>query len=518
MRRLLKNTVMISFLTLGSRILGVIRDALIAMVFGTSFQSDAFFIAFRPFDLVRKLFSEGILSISFVPVFSRTLEKEGKSKTIAMVFSFLCFLSVIGTTIVLAGFVFAPFMIKIIAPGFVENPVASGLTIYLFKIMLPYLWCIFIIALCMGVLNTLGNFGTPAVAPVLFNIVVIIFTLFSYNLFDIPVAGLALGVTIGGIVQLLIQIPFMIRLGMFNPQFFKVFHPDVLAVFKIMLPCMIGAASYQINIMVASFFASKLDEGSVSYMYYADRLVQFPLALFAVSVATVFLPELSRRASLGNLDTIAPLFSKGVKLVFFITIPAMAGLMVLNEQIVAFLFGHGKFDVLAVKQTSDCLFFLVTGLWAFTGVRIFVTLYYALSSIKVPFYCGLVSMALNLFFCYFSSGYFGLKGLVLSVSLSSIVGFVLLFINIPGKVNIDRFSILVSACRSLFLSVIMFFIIKLAMPFLFNLSNDKLSLGAGLATAVSLGVVVYLGLNLFISTPEFKLLKQGIIEKINDKT
>jgi len=365
----------------------------------------------------------------------------------------------------------------------------------------------------MGVLNSFGNFGIPAIAPIVFNLVVIVFTILISKHFQIPVTGLAIGVTIGGILQLAIQIPFMIRLGVLKISLFQIFHPRVLKIIKIMVPCMIGAASYQINIMVASFFASGLEEGSVSFIYYADRLVQFPLALFAVSVATVFLPELSKKAALGQLDEISVLFSNGVKLVFFITIPAMAGLLALNQTIVAFLFGHGAFNDLAVQHTAECLVFLSLGLWAFTGVRLFVTLYYALSSIRIPFYSGIMTILLNLILCTLFIDSLGLKGLVLSVSVSGMAGFTYLFINIPGAVNIDKFEIIVSACRSLFLSVIMFFLVKLAAAFILTAEAGKFWFGTGVIGCIGFGMIFYLSMNILISSPELKMLKKGLIQK-----
>jgi len=513
---ILKKTALISILTLSSRVLGVIRDALIAMYFGTSSQSDAFFIAFRPVDLVRKLFSEGILSISFVPIFSQTMEKEGHSKAVALAFSFFCFLSLMGIFIVLAGIFFAPMILRLIAPGFVQDSYTYGLTIILLKIMLPYFWLILITALCMGVLNSLGNFGVPAAAPIVFNLVVIAFTILISKTFETPVMALAIGVTIGGVLQLFIQIPFMVRLGMLKIPRFQVFrwshifHKGVLKVLKIMIPCMIGAAAFQINIMTASFFASRLDEGSVSFIYYADRLVQFPLALFAVSAATVLLPQLSKKAVLRQLDEISDLFSNGVKLVFFITIPAMAGLLALNENIVSLLFGYGAFGDLAIGQTADCLFFLGLGLWAFTGVRLFVTLYFALSSIKIPFYSGIMTIFLNLVLCNLFIDRLGLKGLVLSVSISSMVGFIYLFIKVPGGVNIDKFEIIVSACRSLFLSVIMFFLVKLAASFIPVKEGNLFWFGTGVAGCICFGMAFYFGANLLISSPELKMIKKGL--------
>ncbi|WP_300458456.1 murein biosynthesis integral membrane protein MurJ [Desulfobacula sp.] len=510
MRKIFKKTALLSGLTFFSRVLGVVRDALIAMCFGTSSQSDAFFVAFRPFDLVRKLFSEGILSMSFVPVFSETMERKGKSRAVALGFSFFCFLSLAGVLVVLAGIVFAPLVIKIIAPGFRADPVQYDLTILLLKLMLPYFWLVLITALCMGVLNAVGNFGVPASAPIVFNLVVIVFTLLVDHYFKIPVMGLAVGVTIGGVLQLAIQIPFMIRLGMLNPAFFSFFQPEMVTVLRTMIPCMIGAASYQVNIMVASFFASTLDDGSVSFLYYADRLVQFPMALFAVSAATVFLPALSRKAVKGQLDDIAVLFSNGVKLVLFITIPAMAGLMALGENIVAVLFGHGAFNDLAVQQTADSLFFLVSGLWAFTGVRLFVTLYYALSCIKIPFYSGILAMGMNLVLCPLLVDCLGLRGLALSVSLSAMAGFVFLFVNIPGIVRIDKTQIIVSACRSVFLSAIMFIFVRQAAGLIVMEKANGFWFGAGVIGCIGFGMVVYWSVNCLVSSPELKMLKQGI--------
>jgi putative peptidoglycan lipid II flippase len=508
----LKTTALISSLTLISRVLGLIRDALIALSFGVSSQSDSFFIAFRPFDLVRKLFSEGILNISFIPIFSKVLVNEGKIKAASLFFSFFSFLTIAATLFMLLSVFFAPVIIKIIAPGFIEFSYQSQLTIILFKIMLPYLWLILISSLCMGVLNSFGNFAIPGFAPVIFNLVVILFTIIITDFFKIPVMGLALGVTMGGVIQLAIQIPYIVDLGMLKTSLFLFFHPHVIKIIKIMIPSMIGAASYQINIMAASFFASKLDEGSVSFLYYADRLVQFPLALFAVSTAMVLLPQLSQKAAAGLTDEIADLFSNAVKLVFFITIPAMAGLMALDEQIVSLLFGHGAFNESAINQTSDCLFFLSLGLWAFTGGRLFVTLYYSLSNIKIPFYSGLLTIGLNLIFCFILMESLGLKGLVLSVSLSAVIGFTVLLVNIPGVVKINKFEIIVSACRSLFLSAIMFFIVQQAAGFIPLPGDSILWFGTGVVVCILVGILFYFIVNYLLSSPEIKILKKGMTQ------
>ncbi len=510
MKKLVKNTALISMLTFCSRILGVTRDALIAMVFGVSSHSDAFFIAFRPYDLVRKLFSEGILSISFIPVFSRTLEKEGRKKAFEIVFSIFCFLSLVGVMIAIAGMLFAPAVLNMIAPGFGVDSYEYSLTIVLLKIMLPYFWFILMTALCMGILNCFGHYGIPALAPVIFNLIVILFTIWISQYFDSGVFAIAVGVTIGGLCQLAIQLPAIFRLGLIKQIKFKLFHPGAVEILKKIVPGMIGAASYQVNIMVASFFASTLEEGSVSFLYYADRLVQFPLALFAVSVATVFLPELTKKVATNQLDQAGHIFASGVKLVLFITIPAMAGLIALNESIVALLFGRGMFDAFAVHQTAQCLFYLVSGLWAFTCVRLFVTLFFAMGNIKTPFYSGVISIGLNLLLCFGLIEEFGLNGLVLSVSISAMAGFLFLFFNLPGVVKRYRLDITLSACRSIFLSVMMFFLVKQVSMWVPKWQINASGFVVGTIGCIGVGILFYLGLNYLISSPEFLLAKKGM--------
>jgi putative peptidoglycan lipid II flippase len=511
MRKDFQNAASVSILTLGSRILGVLRDAFIAMVLGISSQSDAFFIAFRPFDLLRKMFSDGVLSISFVPIFSRYIEKGKKDEAIAMFLSGLCILSVAGVFLVIAGIFLAPALVKILAPGFGVGTYTHGLTIILFKIMLPYLFTIMIISLCMGVLNSLGNFSIPAATPLVLNLSVILSALFISSYFDTQALGLALGVTIGGIAQLALQIPFILQHKIINFSCFTWLHPGIVKVGKTMIPCIVGAASYSINIMVAGLFASMLTQGSVSFLYYADRLVQFPLALFAVSFSTVFLPFLSKKAAFGKLDEIAAVFGNGARLVFFVTIPAMAGLIALDEPIVSLLFQQGAFDSLAVKYTADSLFYLVLGLWAYTGTRLFVTLHYSVSSVRVPFFAGLLSIGINIGLCWFLMDFMGFKGLALSVSLASMAGFVFLFMNTPG--NLFGAGLIVSTCRSVFLSVIMFFFVRWAGGFLLTEEYGKLGLGAGIFACIFLGIFFFSLAGIIMASPEIKIIKQILKKK-----
>ncbi len=509
MKKLFKNTALISALTLVSRILGVVRDASIAMVFGTTIQSDAFFIAFRPYDMLRKLFSDGILSISFIPEFTRLLQKKGKSEAFAMAFSFFFFLSIGGIIVFLFGLFFSPVIVNLIAPGFLGNTYVQSQTIILLKIMLPYFGLIMVTALCMGILNAMANFGIPAAAPVVFNMVVISFATLLTTFFNVPIIALSVGVTVGGILQLAIQIPVLIRLGLFKNIKFRLFHPSVLKIARIMIPCMIGAGAYQINIMVASFFASQLNEGSVSYLYFADRLVQFPLALFAVSASIVFLPELSKKVIKDQMNDASKLFSNGVQMVLFVTIPAMAGLLALNDEIVTLLFGYGQFDAIAISETSQVLSYLVFGLWAFTGVRLFVTLYFAIQEFKTPFITGVLMIIINLVLCQILIERFGLKGLALSASVSSMIGFIVLFINLPSSMKNDKIMIIVSACRSVFLSAIMFFTVKTISAFIAVPAYGRLWFAIGVISCIGIGALSYLLMNALLLTPEIQMLIRG---------
>jgi putative peptidoglycan lipid II flippase len=517
MGRVVKNSLLISFLTLMSRILGVFRDALIAFVFGTTAVTDAFFVAFRPFDLARKMFSEGILSMAFIPVFSSTLNKQGHSKAIGFVFSFLTFFSVVSVLLILCGIWFAPQIISFIAPGYTMGTAEAGLTVFLFRIMLPYIWCMSIVALGMGALHTCGNFLAPALAPVILNLTIIFFTFFICNRLDMPIKGLAYGVTTGGMLQLAVQVHFMVRHGLLTFRLHHFFVPEILVVIKTMIPCMIGAASYQINIVIASFFASMLPDGSVSYLYFADRLVQFPLALFAVSVSTVFLPELSNTKNSGSFDTVADLFSKGVRLVFFIIIPAMAGLMALNTEIIMLLFGQGRFGAAAISQTAECLFYIVTGLWACAGVRMFVTLFYAVNCIRIPFYCGVVSIMINFGGCFFLIDLLGLKGLAISVSLASMISFIILFFNIPAQAGIKQKTMMVSACRSLFSSGIMYLFVEQVSKVMIVHTTGKLMLGIGVAGTILSAVLFYTCMSAIVSNSDVMLIKKAMLEKYFDK-
>ena len=286
MTNLFGHAASVSGLTLVSRVLGVVRDAVIAAVFGTSIASDAFFLAFRPFDLIRKLFSDGTLSLSLVPVFSAYLARGRKDEATAMFWSALVMVSAGSALLVSLGIYAAPFGVDLLAPGFSRGSYAHTLTAVLLRLMLPYLSVILFLALCMGFVNAHGRFKGAAATPILLNAGIISSVwLFSP---EPRVLALGMGVTLGGLLQVLFQLPVLRRSGMGRPGPFPLFHPGAVRAAKRFFPCMMGASAYQINLLVSALFASTLAGGSVSCLYFSERLVQFPMALLVSSAATVF--------------------------------------------------------------------------------------------------------------------------------------------------------------------------------------------------------------------------------------
>ncbi|MEA1968312.1 MAG: murein biosynthesis integral membrane protein MurJ [Thermodesulfobacteriota bacterium] len=510
--------------TLVSRILGFVRDAVIAMMFGATFYSDAFFVAFRIPDILRKFFSDGVMGISFVPVFTGYLYKQGKQEAFAMARSAFFLISFFAGFVVIAGIVFAPLVVKFIAPGFSPDSYEFALIVLLSRIMMPYIFCISLMALCMGILNSMGHFTAPAAAPIIMNLVVIFFGLVVSPFCKLPVAALSFGVVTGGVLQLAWQLHFVIVCGV---NFFKksiIVHPGAIRAGKMLIPSITGASAYQINLLITTVMASTLCEGSISYIYYADRLVQFPLALFAVSISTVLLPELSKKVLSENINEASRLFVQGVKLVMFITIPSMAGLALLREPIVTLLFCQGAFDPAAVKETGSTLLFFTSGLWAFAGTRLFVTLFYAFSDVKTPFKAGVAAIGANMFFSFFLIKSMGHQGLALSISIAAIINFLLLLVSALSILSSNLWkTILLSGCRTLFLSGIMYLVVDFTASSIMGMAGmgvygeDKVILLAKAALCVLVGILVYAGSSMVMKNPEMKIIKTMVIEKSRTK-
>lgn len=446
-RRVARAAGVVGSATLLSRIFGFIRDMVVAGFFGAGLATDAFFVAFRIPNLLRRLFAEGSLTISFVPVFTEYLKKKSKEDAIGLANTAFTLLSIILVIVSLAGVLLSPLIVKIIAPGFSKAPYKYELTVFLTRLMFPYIFFISLVALCMGVLNSLRHFAAPALAPVVLNICMIGAAILLRNLFPEPIISLAVGVMIGGILQLAMQFPFLAKMGVRLRPSFDFKHPGIKRIGILMLPAVFGAAVYQINIFISTLLASLLPSGSVSYLYYADRIVQLPLGVFAIAIGTASLPSLSEQATSGDFEEMKKTISFSLRLILFITIPAMIALIALRVPIISVLFQRGEFDCRSTILTSQALLYYALGLWAFSGVRVVVSAFYSLQDTKTPVKVAIAALIVNVILSIILM--FPLKhgGLALATSIASAVNIILLFFILKRKIGqfLDR-----EFCSSIF--------------------------------------------------------------------
>jgi putative peptidoglycan lipid II flippase len=286
--------------TMLSRVFGFIRDVVVAAFFGTSAAADAFFVAFRIPNLLRRLLGEGSLTVAFVPVFTQYLTQKSKEEAAELANVVFTVLSIILVFVSLLGVIFSPWIVMAMAPGFADTPDQFALAVYLNRIMFPYIFFISLVALCMGILNSLRHFAAPALSPVTLNISMIAATLLLHPYFSEPIFALAIGVMVGGVTQLAMQWPFLVKMGIRLKPNFNFRHPGLRQIGYLLLPTLIGSGIYQINILIGTILASLLPKGSVSYLYYADRIVELPLGVFAIAIGTAALPSLSEQVSRGS--------------------------------------------------------------------------------------------------------------------------------------------------------------------------------------------------------------------------
>ena len=488
--------------TLASRILGFIRDAVIAWFFGAGFSSDAFIAAFRIPNLLRRLFAEGSLSSAFIPVFTEYIIKRGRIEAFHLARSAFRLLGCVLIMATVCGILLSPWIVRLIAPGFSADKLS--LTIILTQLMFPYIFFIGLVALCMGVLNVLGHFAAPACAPVLLNLAIIGSVFFISPSLNPPVFGLAIGVLFGGILQLLLQIPVLIKKGVYFWQNARLIHPGLKRVGRLIPPVMMGGAVYQINILVGTMLGSLLDQGSVSYLYFADRLVQFPLGVFAIATATAALPSLSRQAATGDMDALKDTFAQALKLVFFIAIPASVGLVVLREPIVALLFQRGEFDAQATRLTAQALLYYSMGLWAFSAVRIVVATFFAFQDTKTPLKMAAISILANILLGVALMKPLAHGGLALATSLASILNLVLLLVALRNRLGVLGWrSLAMSVCRSMFCSVVMGFAVSRAAVLMLADKNPALpGLILGVTGSIAVGIGIYGLISYLLKSPE----------------
>jgi putative peptidoglycan lipid II flippase len=517
--QLIKAAGVVGAATLLSRTLGYIRDAVIAWYFGAGLNSDAFIAAFRIPNLLRKLLGEGSISNAFVPVLTDYLTKDGKAEALGLAKSALWVMSIILVIVSICGIILSPLIVKIIAPGFADSPGKISLTIVLTRIMFPYIFFIGLVALCMGILNVFGHFATPALAPVLLNLAMILSVFFLCPHFSQPVLGLAVGVMIGGVLQLGFQVPAMMKKGFLFRQKAKILHPGLRKVGQLLLPVIFGGAVYQINTLVDQLLGSLLKEGSITYLYFADRLVQFPLGIFAIAAATAVLPSLSRQAAKHDVEALKDTFSYSVRLTLFLTIPSMVGLIILREPIIDLLFQRGEFSLQAARLTAMALLYYAIGLWAFSAVRVVAATFFALKDTRTPMIMATVSILANIMLGIVLMGPLGHGGLALATSLASILNLGLLVYALRRKLgSLGWRYIAQSAIKTMGNAAIMGAVIWTARRFLIETEGDALTGRiVELAVCVMIGLIVFGFCSYLSRSPEFANMvfevKKGIGKK-----
>jgi putative peptidoglycan lipid II flippase len=509
--RILKAAGVVGAATLLSRILGYIRDAVIAWYFGAGHSSDAFIAAFRIPNLLRKLFGEGAISNAFIPVLTDYLTEDGQDEGLRLARSALFVMSILLVVLSICGILLAPLIVKVVAPGFLSSPGKIPLTVTLTRIMFPYIFFIGLVALCMGILNVFGHFAAPALAPVLLNLAMICSVIFICPYLSNPVMGLAIGVIIGGILQLGLQLPFMIRKGLVLRPKGKLFHPGLKKIGVLMLPVIFGGAVYQVNVLIGGLLGSLLKEGSVSYLYFADRLVQFPLGIFAIAAATAVLPSLSRQAASNDVDALKDTFGYAVRLIIFLTIPSMVGLIILREPIV--------FSSLATQLTAQALLYYAMGLGAFSAVKIVAATFFALKDTRTPVVMALVSIVANIVLGVILMRPLAHGGLALATSLASILNLGLLVQALRSKLgSLGWRSIMRSAYRALlnagFMGVVVWGAVFVFIP---PQGAAVLELLLGLIGCILTGLIVYGTCSYLMKSPELLSVvaevKKGLSKK-----
>jgi putative peptidoglycan lipid II flippase len=410
----------IGIATFSSRILGFIRDMVLARLFGATPAADTFFVAFRIPSLLRELFAEGSMSSAFIPVFTEYHSLKSKREAWELASAAFTTLLTIVTLITILGILAAPWLVQALAPGFHTSPEKLALTTTLTRVMFPYLLFISLAAVAMGVLNSVRAFAAPAYAALFLNIFIIGCALFLSPLLEEPIVGVAIGVVAGGAAQFAAQLPSLKLRGLLFGFRFQPSHPGVRRIGQLMVPSLLGMSVTQINLTVSTILASFI-AGAPTYLFYGMRLVQFPLGIFGVALAMAILPTLSAQAARGALDELRTTLGFGLRMIIFIMLPAMLGLIFLRTPIIHLFFEHGTFTARDTSETAMTVLCYAIGLWAFGGVRIIVAAFYSLQDTKTPAISAAIAVIVNIAFSLVLMAPLGAAGLALATALAAMV-------------------------------------------------------------------------------------------------
>jgi len=424
-KKLFKSTAIVSVMTLFSRISGLVRDVVMANILGPGALSDAFVVAFRIPNFLRRIFAEGAFSQAFVPVFAELTErntdeaKQFVNTTASILACVTFFLTVL-------GIVFASEIVSILAPGFKNEPEKFATTVNSLQLMFPYLFCISLVAMSAGVLNTYNRFAVPAVTPVLLNVCLITAMLVLTPMLDHAAQALAVGVLVAGFLQLFFQIPSLVKEGYFPSFHLDLQNPSVRRVFTLMLPTIFSVSVVQINMFVSMVLASRLETGSVSWLYYSDRLMEFPVGVFGIALATVVLPSLSKKHAKGSSESFSAMLDWALRWVMVIAIPASLGLYLLATPLLATIFQHGEFSIRDVEMSALALRAIAVGVSGFIFIKVLAPGFFAQQDTKTPVKIAVVAVVVNIALSYVFVQTMAHVGLALAISISAWVNALLL--------------------------------------------------------------------------------------------
>ena len=435
--KLALKTSVVSGMTLVSRILGLVRDVVFARYFGAGLIMDAFLVAQRIPNMLRRFFAEGAFSAGFVPVMARYKEQhdhdEARESLGAMAGTF----SVVLFVVTLFGVVGAPLLVLVVAPGFVSDGGDFDLAALMLRFTFPYLLFVSLTAFAGGILNTYGRFGVPAFTPVILNVVLITAAVWVAPLLEQPIMALAYAVFVAGLLQLLFQLPFLAKIHALPRPTWRPKHDGVRRAFKLMVPAIFGSSVAQINVLISGIIASLLPVGSISYLYYSDRLMEFPLGLFGIALATVTLPYLSRLWANGDRREFAETLEWSMRIAILIAVPAAAGLIILAAPLIITLFHGGEFDARSVNMTVLALQAYAVGLVGFSFVKVLAPAFFAREDTRTPVRIGIVALLVNLVLgassaWYLTASGFGgpHAGLAAATSVAAILNAVLLYLGL----------------------------------------------------------------------------------------
>ncbi|MBE3702887.1 murein biosynthesis integral membrane protein MurJ [Vibrio parahaemolyticus] len=516
-KRLLKSGMIVSAMTLISRVLGLVRDVVVANLMGAGASADVFFFANKIPNFLRRLFAEGAFSQAFVPVLTENHAQGDMGKTreliaraagtLGVIVSIVTVLGVLGSGVVTALFGFGWFLDWMHGGPAAEKFELASLML---KITFPYLWFITFVALSGAILNTLGKFAVSSFTPVFLNVMIILAAWCISPQMSQPEIGLAIGVFLGGLVQFLFQIPFLIKAGVMVKPKWGWRDPGVVKIRTLMIPALFGVSVSQINLLFDTFIASFLQTGSISWLYYSDRLLEFPLGLFGIAIATVILPALSRKHVDSQSEGFAHTMDWGVRMVTLLGIPAMLGLMALAKPMLMVLFMRGEFSPQDVHQASLSLLAYASGLLNFMLIKVLAPGYYSRQDTKTPVKYGIIAMVTNMVFNAIFAYFYGYVGLAIATALSAFVNMALLYrgLHIAGVYQITKrtvfFIIRLVVAGAAMVAAILWQLEDMSVWLEWSFAHRSGMLGM----LIGLGAAVYLAV-LFLTGVRLKDLKAG---------